>query len=70
MRVYGARENLLYTRSVRPLCRLYFNTGNRYLELFDEQKNGYKVQNESLPDIYKSMFGGDALKAKMADFGF
>lgn len=43
---------LLDDNNRKPICRLHFNTSNRYLELFDEQKNGHKVQIESLGDIY------------------
>ena len=42
----------MYWRPQQPICRLHFNTSNRYLELFDEQKNGHKVPIESLGDIY------------------
>lgn len=43
---------LLDDNNRKPICRLHFNTSNRYLELFDENKNGHKVQIEGLGDIY------------------
>lgn len=39
--------------SSMPICRLHFNTGNKYLETFDAEKNGTKHLLESLDDIYK-----------------
>ncbi|MCB9298554.1 MAG: hypothetical protein H6559_38430 [Lewinellaceae bacterium] len=44
---------LLDDNNRKPICRLHFNTSNRYLELFDEHKNGHKVPIEGLEDIYK-----------------
>ena len=37
----------------KPICRLHFNTGNKYVETFDENKVGTKHRIESLNDIYK-----------------
>jgi len=37
----------------KPICRLHFNTGNKYVETFDENKVGTKHRIESLKDIYK-----------------
>lgn len=37
----------------KPICRLHFNGGKKYIETFDENKNGTKHLIESLNDIYK-----------------
>ena len=37
----------------KPICRLHFNGGKKYIETFDENKNGTKHPIESLNDIYK-----------------
>lgn len=37
----------------KPICRLHFNGGKKYIETFDEQKNGTKHPVEALSDIYK-----------------
>ena len=37
----------------KPICRLHFNTGNKYVETFDENKVVTKHRIESLNDIYK-----------------
>lgn len=45
---------LLDDNNRKPLCRLRFNTANKYIELFDKGKdNSEKMQIESLDDIYK-----------------
>lgn len=44
---------LLDDNNRKPICRLHFNTGNKYLETFDAEKNGTKHLLESLDDIYK-----------------
>lgn len=37
----------------KPICRLHFNGGKKYVETFDENKAGTKHLVESLNDIYK-----------------
>lgn len=37
----------------KPICRLHFNGGKKYVETFDENKVGTKYLIESLNDIYK-----------------
>ena len=37
----------------KPICRLHFNGGKKYVETFDESKVGTKHLIESLNDIYK-----------------
>lgn len=37
----------------KPICRLHFNGGKKYIETFDENKVGTKHLIESLNDIYK-----------------
>lgn len=37
----------------KPVCRLHFNTANKYIEIFDEEKKGTRHLIESLSDIYK-----------------
>lgn len=37
----------------KPICRLYFNTSNKYIGFIDEKKTENKVQIEKLSDIYK-----------------
>ncbi|WP_103665403.1 type I restriction endonuclease [Gracilimonas amylolytica] len=44
---------LLDDNNRQPICRLHFNSTNWYLTLFDEEKNGQRVDIESLTDIYK-----------------
>lgn len=44
---------LLDDNNRKPICRLHFNTGKKYLETFDTEKNGTKHLLESLDDIYK-----------------
>lgn len=44
---------LLDDNNRKPICRLHFNSGNKYLETFDAEKKGTKHQLESLNDIYK-----------------
>lgn len=36
----------------KPICRLHFNGGKKYIETFDEQKNGTKHPVDTLSDIY------------------
>lgn len=44
---------LLDDNNRKPLCRLHFNTANKYLELFHNGKdNGERKQLESLDDLY------------------
>jgi len=45
---------LLDDNNRKPLCRLHFNSSNKYVELFNNGKdNGEKKLLESLDDIYK-----------------
>lgn len=45
---------LLDDNNRKPICRLHFNSSNKYLELFNNGKeNGEKKLLESLDDIYK-----------------
>ncbi len=44
---------LLDNNNRKPICRLRFNWSQKYLGLFDEEKNEVKVPLESLDDIYK-----------------
>lgn len=45
---------LLDDNNRKPLCRLHFNSSNKYIELFNNGKdNGEKKLLESLDDIYK-----------------
>lgn len=37
----------------QPICRLWFNTGTKYLGLFDSEKNETKFQIEKIEHIYK-----------------
>lgn len=36
----------------KPICRLYFNTSNKYIGIFDAEKNETKHLISSLDDIY------------------
>lgn len=36
----------------KPLCRLYLNGGKKFIELFDAEKNGTKIELNSLDEIY------------------
>ena len=36
----------------KPICRLYFNSGKKKIELFDENKKSIKYDIETLDDIY------------------
>lgn len=44
---------LLDDNNRKPICRLHFNSSNKYLETFDAEKRGTKHALESLHDIYK-----------------
>lgn len=37
----------------KPICRLHFNGGKKYVETFDEEKKGTKHLITALTDIYK-----------------
>ncbi len=37
----------------KPICRLHFNRAQKYIETFDENKQGTKHPIESLPEIYR-----------------
>lgn len=36
----------------RPICRLYFNTANKQMGVFDSEKHETKYRISSLDDIY------------------
>lgn len=45
---------LLDDNNRKPLCRLHFNSSNKYIELFHKGKeNGERIQISSLDDIYQ-----------------
>lgn len=44
---------LLDDNNRKPVCRLHFNSSNKYVETFDAEKKGTKHLLESLDDIYK-----------------
>lgn len=44
---------LLDDNNRKPICRLYFNSSNKYLETCNVEKWGQKHLLESLDDIYK-----------------
>jgi hypothetical protein len=44
---------LLDDNNRKPLCRLHFNTGQKYIGLFDEQKIEKRHPIEKVTDIYK-----------------
>ncbi|MCW2289460.1 hypothetical protein EDF60_2480 [Leucobacter luti] len=44
---------LLDDNNRKPIARLWFNTGQKYLGLFDEEKNETRVPIESLDEIYQ-----------------
>ncbi|WP_166844294.1 type I restriction endonuclease [Isoptericola sp. BMS4] len=44
---------LLDDNNRKPIVRLHFNTGQKYLGLFDEQKNETRVPIDSLDQIYE-----------------
>lgn len=44
---------LLDDNNRKPICRLHFNGGNKYIETFDTEKKGTRHLLESLNDIYK-----------------
>ena len=44
---------LLDDNNRKPLCRLHLNGGNKYIGLFDENKNETKESISSIDDIYK-----------------
>ena len=44
---------LLDDNNRKPICRLHFNSANKYIETFDAERKGTKHLLESLDDIYK-----------------
>lgn len=44
---------LLDDNNRKPICRLHFNSSNKYIETFDADKKGTRHLLESLNDIYK-----------------
>ena len=44
---------LLDNNNRKPICRLHFNAQQKYLGLFDEEKNEERVPIDSLDDIYQ-----------------
>lgn len=61
-----ARDNksyfgvLLDDNNRKPICRLYFNGGKKFIELFDDQKKSVKKEIKSLDEIFS--FSEDLLK--------
>jgi hypothetical protein len=45
---------LLDDNRKKPICRLHFNRPQKYIGLFDENKQEERISIESLDDIYKS----------------
>ncbi|MFT5617932.1 MAG: hypothetical protein ACI85I_001158 [Arenicella sp.] len=43
---------LLDDNNRKPICRLHFNSSNKYISLFDEDRKGEKIGIERLEDIY------------------
>lgn len=37
----------------KPICRLYFNTSNKQIGIFDKEKKEFKFKIKSLDDIYE-----------------
>jgi hypothetical protein len=56
---------LLDDNNRRPICRLWFNSRQKYFSLFDAEKNEEKVPIESLDDIYAF---SDRLRATAASY--
>ena len=44
---------LLDDNNRKPICRLHFNSGNKYLEVINEDKTSTKYLLDNLSDIYK-----------------
>lgn len=44
---------LLDDNNRKPICRLHFNSSNKYIETFDAERKGSKHLLQSLNDIYK-----------------
>jgi hypothetical protein len=44
---------LLDDNNRKPICRLHLNTENKYISLFDKDKNENRQQMNSIDDIYK-----------------
>ncbi|MGM0587768.1 MAG: hypothetical protein ACQETE_05110 [Bacteroidota bacterium] len=44
---------LLDDNNRQPICRLHFNTSQKYIGVFDENKNEGKQAIDELNDIYK-----------------
>ena len=44
---------LLDDNNRKPICRLHFNSANKYLEIINEDKSSTKMLLENLSDIYK-----------------
>ncbi len=44
---------LLDDNNRKPICRLYFNTRQKYLGLFDESRNEEKTPIEDLNEVYR-----------------
>lgn len=57
---------LLDDNNRQPICRLHFNASQKYLGLFDEEKNEDRVAIDDLDDIYQH---ADRLKATADYYG-
>lgn len=44
---------LLDDNNRKPICRLHFNTSQKYIGLFDEEKTEDRKPIDSLNDIYR-----------------
>lgn len=56
---------LLDDNNRKPICRLHFNTANRKIGVFDEDKNETEIPISDLDDIYELM---DILKKTASDY--
>lgn len=56
---------LLDDNNRKPICRLHFNTTQKYLGVFDEEKNEERMPIDSIREIYKH---ADKLKATVRSY--
>lgn len=56
---------LLDDNNRKPVCRLWFNGSQKYLGLFDEQKQEERIPIEDLEDIYNH---AERLKATVRNY--
>lgn len=48
----GVSNSYIQNISTKPICRLYFNTANKAIGIFNEDKKETKHKIEKLDDIY------------------